>query len=308
MFRPRPGLILWFCLALLSARAVAQEVGFAGPASYRLPPVEEKIAPAEALPPPANEAGAAELLPAEDIPPVEDLPPGEEITVDDWWMFPEWWYKPWEGCAELGLNGSEGNSQTFNIRTGAKAKYTLPWIEHTYEVIHIDNSADGVKTALNGYFDGRIVMPFTGTKWSYFFHSRTEYDQFRNYNFRVSGDTGLAYDWWKTDLSKLQSRAGVSTSREIGGSQNEFQPELTFGLDLSHKFDDRQKISLVSDYYPTVDDFANYRINTTASWEIVVSQAWGLSAKLSAIDRYDSTPQGRRPNDLNYAALMLWSF
>jgi hypothetical protein len=84
---------------------------------------------------------------------------------------------------------------------------------------------------------------------------------------------------------------------------------VTFGLDLAHKFDEWQKISLTSDYYPAVDDFtSDYRINTSASWEIVVSKAWGLSAKLSIIDRYDNTPQGRKANDVNYAALMLWAF
>jgi hypothetical protein len=280
-------------LAALASSALAQEpLGpDLGPQFSRLPPIEtqplvvEEIIPREELP--------AEMLP-------ED---------DSWWMFPASWYKPWEGSAELGLNGTEGNSQTFNIRAGAKAKYTAPWIEHSYEMIHVDNSSNGIKTALNGYFDGRIVFPLADTPWSYYIHARAEYDDFRDYNSRLSGDTGLSYDVWKHDHSRLLVRGGLSTSREIGGSENKFNPELTFGLELSHKFDDRQKISLASDYYPTVDEFLDdYRINTTASWEIVVSQSWGLSAKLSVIDRYDNTPQGRRPNDLNYAALMLWAF
>lgn len=291
-----------------SAPIVAQEPDFNGPSVLRLPPVEQSPAPTdESLPTPAETEAESAASPeiAEEIPPLE----GDLLADDGYWLFPASWCKPWEGSAELGMNGTEGNSETFNIRAGGKAKYTAPWVEHTYEVIHIDNSADGVKTALNGYFDGRIVFPFQGTRWSYYIHARSEYDDFRDYNSRLSADTGLGYDWWKTDMSKLQTRAGISTSREIGGSENRFQPEVTFGLDLSHKFDDRQKISLVIDYYPTVDDFMDdYRINTTASWEIVVSQAWGLSAKLSAIDRYDNTPQGRKPNDLNYAAMMMWSF
>lgn len=285
-------------LFIIAGQTSAQEVDFAGPTSFRLPPVESA---AEAVPETVE-------TPVEDIP-SEELPITEELPADEsWWLFPASWYKPWEGSAELGLNGTEGNSQTFNIRSGAKAKYSQPWVEQVYEIIHVDNSSDGVKTASNGYFDGRITFPFTGTKWSYFIHGRTEYDEFRDYDLRLSGDTGLAYDWWKTDHSQLQSRAGVSTSREIGGAENRFQPELTFGIDFSHKIDDRQKVSLTSDYYPTVDDMADYRINTNASWEIVVSQTWGLSAKLSVIDRYDNTPQGKRPNDLNYAALMMWAF
>jgi hypothetical protein len=272
----------------------------------RLPPIGPE--PTEFAPPPS---GPPLALP-DNAPASETIPPGEEVSLppgDDWWFFPSGWYKPWEGSAELGLNGTDGNSQTFNIRAAAKAKYEQPWITQTYEVVHIDNSADGVKTALNGFFDGRIVFPFGDSKWSYYVHGRAEYDDFRDYDARISGDTGLSYAFWKTDASKLEGRSGISTSREIGGAENDFLPEVTFGFDLSHKFDERQKISLTSDYYPSLEDyFGDYRINTTASWEIVVSKAWGLSAKLSVIDRYDNTPQGRRPNDINYAALMLWSF
>jgi hypothetical protein len=282
--------------ALLAITPVlGQDVELLGPTSFRLPPIDSGVP----------------VIAEEIVPAAEELPVPEEVLPPedgDWWMLPASWYKPWEGSAELGLNGSEGNSQTFNIRSGAKAKYSQPWVEQVYEIIHVDNSADGVKTASNGFFDGRLTFPFTGTAWSTFAHARLEYDEFRDYDLRVSGDAGLAYDWWKIDASKLQTRAGLSTSREIGGAENRFNPELTFGIDLAHKFDDRQKVSITMDYYPTIDDFTDYRINTNASWEIVVSQAWGLSAKLSVIDRYDNTPQGKRPNDLNYAALMLWAF
>lgn len=297
---------------LLTSAASAQELG--NPRWFRLPPteVQEVVAPVvdEPLPAPDEKAAEKPADAAETKP--EEVPPGEEMLPNngDWWFMPASWYKPWDGSAELGLNGTEGNSQTFNIRVGAKAKYEQPWVTQTYEVIHVDNSSDGVQTALNGYFDGRIVWPIVvSSRWSYFIHSRSEYDNFRDYDFRISGDTGLGYSVWKTDTSKFDLRSGISTSREIGGSENKFVPELTFGMELNHQIDDRQKISLTSDYYPAVDDLTqDYRINTNASWEIVVSKAWGLSAKLSVIDRYDNTPQGRKPNDINYAALMLWAF
>jgi hypothetical protein len=303
-------LIECLCLGAVLAALLLSASGSAAlaqplepPRTYRLPPVEsdpiENVTPAapppETIAPPEGQPGAADE---------EDY-----FAGPDWWFMPTAWFKPWEGSAELGLNGTEGNSQTFNVRAGAKAKYEQPWVTQTYEVVHVDNSADGVKTALNGFFDGRIVWPFAESPWSYFIHTRIEYDDFRDYDARVSGDTGLSYAFWKTDASKLEGRSGISTSREIGGTENQFLPEVTFGFDLSHKFDERQKISLTSDYYPSLEDFTgDYRINTTASWEIVVSKTWGLSAKLSVIDRYDNTPQGRRANDLNYAALMLWAF
>jgi hypothetical protein len=41
---------------------------------------------------------------------------------------------------------------------------------------------------------------------------------------------------------------------------------------------------------------------------MALSKVWGLSLKLSVIDRYDSTPQGARPNDLDYSTLLIWVF
>ena len=102
--------------------------------------------------------------------------------------------------------------------------------------------------------------------------------------------------------------AGGGASHEFGSVDDEVKPELVLGGEWDHKFSDRQKISLSTDYYPSVEDFADARINSRASWEIVVAPTLGLSLKLSAINRYDSTPgPGSKHNDINYAFLVLWS-
>ena len=94
--------------------------------------------------------------------------------------------------------------------------------------------------------------------------------------------------------------------REI--KENAWNPELLFGGEFKHKFNPTHSISGKVDYYPTVTDFGDYRLNSQASWEIALSAAWGMSLKLSVIDRYDSTPQGASPNDLDYSTLILWTF
>jgi hypothetical protein len=103
-------------------------------------------------------------------------------------------------------------------------------------------------------------------------------------------------------------RAGISTSREIGGPDEAWNPEILFGGEFKHKFNPTHSISCKADYYPNVEGFADFRLNSQASWEIALSAAWGLSLKLSVIDRYDSTPQGAKPNDLDYSTLVLWTF
>jgi hypothetical protein len=87
-----------------------------------------------------------------------------------------------------------------------------------------------------------------------------------------------------------------------------WNPELVFGGELKHKFNPTHSILAKVDYFPTITQWSDYRLNSQASWEIALSAAWGLSLKLSVIDRYDSTPQGARPNDLDYSTLLLWTF
>ena len=43
------------------------------------------------------------------------------------------------------------------------------------------------------------------------------------------------------------------------------------------------------------------------SWELVLDDVNNLSLKVGVIDRYDSTPNGAEPNDVDYSVLLLWS-
>jgi hypothetical protein len=98
-------------------------------------------------------------------------------------------------------------------------------------------------------------------------------------------------------------------SHEFRGPDREWVPEIATGLQLDHKLSERQKLYVQIDYFPDVRDFNEYRINTQASWEIVLDAVNNLSLKLSAISRYDTSPDdGQGPDDLDYAATLLWSF
>lgn len=216
--------------------------------------------------------------------------------------------KIWSGNVEFGLNATEGNQETFNMRLGGKATAKYGWSTQTYESMFLDSTASGITTARNAIADGRWEIPLWSPVWSYYAHGRLEYDEFKPFDLRVAGDTGLGYDWIKTDLNYFQTRAGISTSREFGGVDDYWKPELAFGLEWRYSIDARQKITLKSDYFPAWDDFSDYRLNTQADWEFAIYPVWNLSLKLSAISRYDSTPNGAKPHDLNYSALVLWNF
>jgi putative salt-induced outer membrane protein YdiY len=259
---------------------------------------------------PSPDDPAAQIQPEVVAPgPAAPANEGKVILEEPGWHVwsPAFW-DPWEGSVELGMNGTEGNSETFNVRFGMTAKHKTPTFVQTLQITSIQKSADGIVTANTALVDGRLEWPMPESRWNYFIHGLWEYDEFKAFHYRVSGDTGLGYEFIQTDVTTLMGRSGVSVSHEVGGPENMWNPELLLGGELKHKFNPTHSISGKVDYYPTVTDWSNFRLNSQASWEIALSAAWGLSLKFSVIDRYDSTPEGARPNDLDYSTLLLWTF
>ncbi len=261
----------------------------------RLPPIEDE-AKLELLPAPAPES---EMLEEQAAIILEE--PGWHVWAPAFW-------DPWEGSVELGLSGTEGNSQTFNVRAGVNARHKTEFLAQTLQIVSIQKSADGVTTSNTAFMDGRLEWPMPQSKWNYYLHSLVEHDQFKAFDYRVSADTGLGYEFIQRDVTTLLGRAGLSASNEIGGPETAVIPELAFGGEFKHKFNPTHSINAKLDYFPNVTDFNDFRLNSQAGWEIALSSVWGLSLKFSVIDRYDSTPQGRRPNDLDYSTLLLWQF
>ena len=276
---------------------------------------EEIVAPppSAALPVPADPPSSVLVpTPSAAAPPAGEGVPlnAEAIAIPqatwDFWS-PQFW-DPWDGSVELGLSGTEGNTQTFNIRFGLKARHKTAYLVRTLEITSIQKSAAGVTTANTALVDGRLEWPMPASRWNYYLHGLAEYDQFKAFDYRLSADTGLGYEYIQTEQTMLVGRAGVSASREIGGPDDHTNPEVALGGEFRHKFNPTHAISAKVDYYPNVTDFSDFRLNSQAGWEIAIAPAWGLSLKLSLIDRYDSTPQGARPNDLDYSTLLIWVF
>jgi putative salt-induced outer membrane protein YdiY len=319
------------CVLLLATAALAQTgsqgvyLNAPGPRIFRLPPVDEQpvegqpaddaAAPSrspavEQIPAPPAPAPKAEPSTSETGGAKDDEPPSPLDRLADSRFVPEplrdYW-RQWDASIEFGLQGTEGNTTTFNMRAGGKAERKTDLHLHTLEFTHIDNSKENKQTALSTLIDGRYERQFGATKWNYFAHTLTEFDEFKAFDVRISADTGLGYQWLKTDAARLMTRLGASASREIGGPSDAYTPELSSGVEWKHKLSDRQNVFAKVDYFPDVTNWQDFRLNSKAEWEMVVSKTWGLSLKMSVIDRYDSTPDGARPNDLNYSALVLWS-
>jgi putative salt-induced outer membrane protein YdiY len=225
----------------------------------------------------------------------------------DSWHDPKTW-EPFEGSVELGLNGQTGNSDTFTSRFAANVRHKTTELVQAVQLTTIQRQADGKRVGDTTLLDGRLDYLMPKTPWNRFAHGLIEYDKFRAFRTRISADAGYGYEFIQTDPKTLIGRFGLSTSREVGGPDDRFKPELLLGVDYKRAFSNNSKITFISTYYPNVTDFNDFRMNSQAACEFLLSKELGLSLKSSAIHRYDSTPFNKKPGDLDYSTMFMWSF
>ena len=168
--------------------------------------------------------------------------------------------------------------------------------------------AASVSTADRLFLEWRAERLFRDSPWSCYVHGTVEYDEFREFDARVATDAGLGYRFMKTEATELAGRAGAGFSREIGGPDDRYVPEAVFGFDLGHRLHENHQVKGSVEYSPDITNFGEYRIRSQAAWESLLDQRMNLSLKLSVQNIYDGRPQGPCTNELDYAAMLMWSF
>ncbi len=288
---PRPSV---FEQALL-AQSGEWEPALPRPSQYPAPAVETLPAPVK----------SANQPPAEEVPAVKVEPDGKPAPPPEKKKKPP---KLWSGNVQFGINGTAGNSQQLATRAAAKAKRTTPTKVGTYSLNYYTANSKGKRTDNQLIVETRHEFVDKLSRWSHYLHTMTEFDEFTAFNVRLTGDAGISYKIFDTDMLEFKVRGGAGTSREFGVPNPEFIPEGSAGLSFEFKPFERQKITGLSDMFPDVRDFHDMRIRSKLAWEIIIDRKEHLSLQLSLLDRYDSTPGGKKPNDLTYATQLVWTF
>ena len=269
--------------------------------------------PSLPAPQPPNEGAPESFAPAMAVEdPFLSPPPSliyEEVDGRRW-SYP-WTWIPldgWTNSAELGINGSSGNANSLSFQAGTRFKRKTDVHRIDMRVTHNRTQTNGIEKQHNALFYADFDRYFGDSPWYLFAKHGVEYDRFKAFDLRYNFSTGLAYHFIKSEDLSLKGRFGSGTSREFGGPEDRWVPEALFGGDYEHQLNKRNKWIARADYFPEWGNFSNYRIVSDASWEMLWDETGNLSFKIGAIDRYDSTPNGRQPNDLTYSMLLLYKF
>lgn len=293
---------------------------------FLLPPVEpaDRAAPGDTL---AHHSGIDEfglqsgpiaeriqhsLVEAEEVA-EHDVPLAEEVEIIEeqtpgGWFYPRIWRPSeiWEGCIEVGINGSQGNTETLSLTSGANASRTRRSAKLSWDLVYLKTQTNSIETQHNALMSVDYDYDFEESCWSWFTKFYGEYDEFKAFDVRLSVNGGAGYNVFKTETKRLTGRFGAGWSREINGPDNRFVPEATVGGHYERQLMGRQKLVLDSQYLPEWENFSFYRMINDVHWQILLNEASDLHLKIGIIDRYDSTPNGAEANDLTYSVLLLW--
>jgi putative salt-induced outer membrane protein YdiY len=208
----------------------------------------------------------------------------------------------------MGMDGSSGNSETFNIRLGATAARKTTRHSFLFDLDYHKNTNEAVETANRLYSEGRYERLSETKPWTWFFKQTTEYDEFQPWDVRIVSTSGFGYRFLDGDITTLTARLGAGFSQQVGGFDQDIIPEMNYGFEYSHRMTKRQKIALSVEYFPNLVNYSEFRMVSKGDWEVLLDAENNLSLKISVNDRYAYPNLGGELNDLDYALVLLWSF
>ena len=218
--------------------------------------------------------------------------------------------KIWTGTFGAGLNGKSGNSENLDInatlnlqrKTGASTTTILA------SYFYAENTLATTTDRFFGSF--RQERNFArNPRWSWFGQATIEVDQFKAFDSRLGLHTGFGFKVYENDIGFLKIRVGGGASRQVGGINDAWVPELQFGGDWERKLTERMKAWASADYFPNVNDFADYRVTSSGGIEYIVDAERNLNLRVFFLNVYDSTPEPTNErNDLDYGIALVLGF
>lgn len=219
------------------------------------------------------------------------------------------WTEGWEYAFSAGITGASGNNENFSGRLSLTGDRKTEKMETTGHASYIYTTSDGQQSASRGEIGLRNDWLLEGP-WRFFMQGMYEYDEFQAWQHRLSGALGYGYEFINNEKTTLIGRIGVGGSYEFGKSADEeFVPEGLLGLDWSHQMSENTKLTATTTYFPSFDDFGEFRWNSGAGIEVLLDGDSGMTMNAGIEHRHDSTPgTGVRPNDVIYYMGIGWKF
>lgn len=211
----------------------------------------------------------------------------------------------WERQFDLGISGSEGNSQSRNIHGALTAKAESPEYRWDVQMAYDAAEEDGNRSREQFFAQANRDWLEPGSPHFYFAQGRFDWDDFQGWDYRVNTAGGYGYEFIDRPGWALRGKAGLGVSREFGGDEDELSPEGLLGLESFWKLSEHHSIEFVTTLFPQLNEMGEYRSLTSLSWVNKLNATMRL--KVGLTNEYDSdVGEDVKHNDFAYTTALSW--
>src|SRR5690606_23871436 len=122
----------------------------------------------------------------------------------------------WSRHIELGLNGTSGNTDSFNFRAAFVAKRESETDRWQINSAYARTTSEGTTTRNDFYSELIKDWLLPGEKHFYFAQGRYDYDDFQDWRHRATAAGGVGYQFYDTDRFNLLGRFGGGVNETWG--------------------------------------------------------------------------------------------
>ncbi|MEO1584789.1 MAG: DUF481 domain-containing protein [Planctomycetota bacterium] len=231
---------------------------------------------------------------------------GEAVEAAD--APPASFFSGWAGSVSIGLYGTEGNSDEFDVRAEADGERDTDEIRTTFlTTYNYSNNNNGVSEN-EARLEARNDWKFEDPRYFAFAEGQFDYDEFQDWDTRVSVFGGPGYVWVDTDKQRFMTRIGAGATREIGGQDNAWRAEGLLAAEYRRQLTERQLFNASAEAYPDLGDSRNWRVQSRATWEVLVDPEVNLTLQIGIENDYDTDPNGAQRSDTDYFILLSWTY
>ncbi len=221
---------------------------------------------------------------------------------------PGFW-EQWKSTLDLGLSGDEGSNRKTNIRAALRSQREVEdnrtRLGASYH-LGTDRSRRNRQEVITS-LGNDWLMP--DSPWFYFAQGQYQFDEFKDWRHRLSGEGGAGYEFINTDKMKLRGRSGPGASYELQGERRGLRPEWVAGVEWEWLPAERHKLTFTNMFVHDLLTMDRYRNKSVAAWTIRLDDEYRINLRLSVENEYDSSPlEDRTYNDLKYFGALQWEF
>jgi hypothetical protein len=215
----------------------------------------------------------------------------------------------WDSELSLGIDGSEGNTEDFNLRIEFSTERVIEDVERFAFLSRYTLETDNGDRNENEWYNRASQEWFLpeSPRWSWFIGGDAEYDEFETWDLRVSGQTGPSYLFIDNETTTLRGRVGLGGAYEFGAADERLIPELFLGYGLEHAIDDRSRISSNGGFFLDLEEGDEFRSICDAAYEVDMTEAGDWRLRLGVQHEYDSDSDVT-PWDLDYFVALVLGF